>query len=426
MTSLKQDASRNSKATEKAGLSWLAPSAQQLSWLICKLFTRPAARLLLLLLIAASVAIAYVKPDHGWDVVAYVGAAVQDRFTSVEDLHKFTFDEVQRTVTPEAWDELIDGGHPWRVAAYASPETFASSLQLYSVKFLFVEAVEKLGPLIGLGYAPWVLGFLFGILSILAAYAFLVRLDLERYFVLFVPVLLAATFPDLLRNAGPDSMNCFFLLAGAYAYAFASRPWGYVLFALAVLTRPDSLVFVVALVLVQAVRRDISLREGAAALLCPLAYLLATTQAHHAGWWTHFYYTHIEYVDLNGFDIPFAMSLYAEAVARYVAQMFIRDGWFHVYLLLLGLYCLVWLSTGKERSVWDAMILASVLSFGARMAVFPYMSGRIMCFTAAIAGLALMARAAPFLRRLEQDLLTGNSTRPPSHSPHRLPAQGHR
>ena len=358
------------------------------------LFTRGAARAALVLLLIAFTGAAYFGPEYNWDLFAYIGCAVETEFRSVAALHAFVFETVQQAVEPEGWSKLIHGGSRWRESAYSSPQVFGSVLDFYRVKVLFVAAIGLLGKVMNIAHAPFLIGWLFGILSLLTVYTALVRLDMERFFVLAVPIILGANLQWLCRLPTPDSMSCFFLLAGVYAYVFKSRLLAHIIFASAVLARPDSLAFVAALVLVQIVRRDISLAELAAASASPVCYLLATRLTGHPGWWPHFYYTHLEYIDMTGFSVPMQFRLYLDVLARELPKVLMKYGWMHMYLALLVGYAGLNLRRDKSADVWDAMVLSTLVALAARAFIFPHMTGRIMCAYVLIAGFALAGRAA--------------------------------
>lgn len=252
-----------------------------------RLFSPFAARLLLGLLVLGLTAAAYFRPEYNWDMLAYIGSAAEGRFTDIKALHAYVFDSVRQAIRPEGWQKLIQGT-AWREGAFASPQMFGSVLELYRVKLLFVASVATLGKLVGVAHAPYVLGWAFGVLSLLLSFAMLRRLGLERFFALAVPVIPGANLQWTTRLPTPDSMAGFFVLAGVYAYAFSSRTLAYGLLSLAVLTRPDSLVLVAALVLVQAARRDLWRTELIAVARPVLCYLLATRLAGNGGWWPHF------------------------------------------------------------------------------------------------------------------------------------------
>jgi hypothetical protein len=358
--------------------------------------SKRSARVALLLLAAIFSTAAYFGPERNWDLFGYIGSAVEHKFDDITALHSYVFDTVHRAVRSEDWAQLTQRS-AWREQAQANPQAYGSVLEFYRVKVLYVAAVRLLGHVMNIAYAPLFLGWLFGILSLLVVYGTLARLGLERFFLLAIPVVLGANLQWLCRLPTPDSMSAFFLLCGICAYVFTGRLQAYPLFALSVLARPDAILFAGALLVVQILRRDVTWPELAAAALLGMCYLLATRLGGHSGWWPHFYYTHVRYIDMTGFAEPVRWQTYSFAVAKQLALALMQHGWLHIYLALLAVYAALRLHGANRGDVWEAILLATVVAVAVRAIVFPHMTGRIMCATVLVAGIAVAAQLAALL-----------------------------
>ena len=363
-----------------------------------QLFTVTAARLILAILFIAFAAAAFYKPGYDWDALAYMALAVEPDFATPADLHQFIYDSVKATIPPDGW-QLLAHFDAYREAQLTSADNFNSMLGFYRMKMAYIAMVAVAAKFTGIVYAPWLISAGFGLGCLVLFYIFVFKLGMERYFVLTIPLLLASDLPWLIRLPTPDAMSCFFLLLGSYLYIFQNRPSGYAAWFLAIVTRPDNLVFLIALLIVQTIRRDIKAWEYACIALGTLCYFWATGQGSdrgqsaHLGWWAHFYFTNIEYsTNMNDFTVPFSFKTYLGTVLNSTVQMIYKASWFHMYLATLFAYAWTKMRASSTSDIWDGFIIITILAIGARLIVFPFMSGRLLAPMALLAGLALLAK----------------------------------
>lgn len=194
---------------------------------------------------------ATLSPRWQWDVLAYVGCALESRARDPVHLAEWTYAEVRAAVGDECFAELREG-LPYRREVAGDPESFRQQLGFYRGRVLFVGAMRALG---ALGVAPAKAA-----VAVSALAAVLCALLLFRWLSPAIGGPAAAIATCLLGNAAglpavaasptPDALAAALVLAGLLALFDRGRPWlAWTLFALAVATRADA-VFVAGAALV--------------------------------------------------------------------------------------------------------------------------------------------------------------------------------
>ena len=195
-------------------------------------------------------ALLYSRPNYGWDVLAYSAVALSYDSADPDSIHALAYEAAQREIRPTRYALLVDSTNAYRRQALRDPDFFHRELSFYSVKPLFIATVYGLHRL---GFSlpratvlPSLISFvLIGVLLL----AWTRRFVPEPYAAaLSLSILLAPFILQSAAGSTPDLLNALLLLTGSYCLIEGRfRAAGMALLALAVLVRPDALLFVIAM-----------------------------------------------------------------------------------------------------------------------------------------------------------------------------------
>jgi len=201
----------------------------------------------LVLLAFAAVMSQRILPAWNLDVVFYAGASYAQTESDPAEVHRLVYEDIRREA-PQQLGELIISESGYRKRVASSAEAFSGQLPFYTAKPLYVSAITVARTLSGGGASAAafrVSQFAFVLLLVavsVAARGFAssgVSVAIGVAFGLGIPVVETAEL------ASPDAL-CAALVIGAFAAFFRGSVWvGGILGVLAVLARPDAVIFVV-------------------------------------------------------------------------------------------------------------------------------------------------------------------------------------
>ncbi|MGB6119023.1 MAG: hypothetical protein WBF87_12455, partial [Mesorhizobium sp.] len=231
---------------------------------------------------------AIVKPDYNWDMVAYVGAALEDRYDDPKALHDETWRQID-ALAPPAAQNALKFGDDYRKAQWESPENFASQLSMYRVKTGYIALLRAFEPFGGAARGAMILGllatFAVGVFSLWVLW----REKALAAGLLVAPAMLISDYSHMATSVSPDLILCGLLVAGLYAFLKGREALAGLLLLAAVFVRPDGLIFVFALLLASIC---FGLRWLPMALAFVASFLLVMFMQKaggHIGWWSHFW-----------------------------------------------------------------------------------------------------------------------------------------
>lgn len=345
---------------------------------------------------------AWVLPDANWDMLAYIAAGGEGGLASPEAVHAYAYDAVRDAVSPAEYLVLTDDEGGYRSHMAADPAGFYSMLPMYRVKFLFVEALSVLSqvvpPVIALHILQVFAALLFGTVLLL----WLRSAGALALAPVLAGILMVAEFPYVSRSNSPDLLAAAMLLGGLYAHVYRRDAVAGLLLFLAVLVRPDNVIFVGVLAILLAAFRQWSWGIFAWTFASFAAYFAVARWAGHPGWWPHLYFSSVELqVNMDGFDPAFSVMAYGKAFLNAVVRSLTYNTWVGVAVLALaGWYVSdrAGYRLDKRSGIAFAALVLAVL---AKFAVFPIHDGRIY-FPYLIAPFMLLAPAmmALFSERL--------------------------
>jgi hypothetical protein len=321
---------------------------------------------------------AVVLPDANWDMLPYIAAAGEATHPTPEALHAYAYDAVKDAVSPGDYLALTDDGGGLRSHMANDPVGFHSMLPMYRVKFLYVEALSVLSkgmpPVAAMQAIQVFATLLFGAVVLL-------WLRSARALALapvLAAVLMVAEFPYAARSNTPDLLASALLLAGLYAHMRKREAATALLVTLAVLVRPDNVIFVGVFAVLLVAFRQWSWGALAATVASFASYFAISHWAGHPGWWPHLYFSSIEeQMNMDGFDPAFSVVAYGKAFVNAVVRSLTFNTWVGVAVLALA----GWYATDRAGFRLDkragVLMAALVLAVLAKFVVFPIHDGRI-------------------------------------------------
>ena len=195
---------------------------------------------------------------------------------------------------------------------------------------------------------------------------------------LVAAALIVAEFAYVARSNSPDMLASALLLGGLYAHMRRREAATAVLLVLAVMARPDNVIFVGVLAVLLLAFRQWSVGVLAGAVVSFVAYFAIAHWAGHPGWWPHLYFSSIDQqMNMDGFDPAFSIALYAKAFVNAVVRSLIFNTWVGVAVLALA----GWYLTDRAGFRLDRragiLFAALVLAVLAKFVVFPIHDDRI-------------------------------------------------
>jgi hypothetical protein len=188
-------------------------------------------------------------PRWNFDCVGYSGVARTWLGGQRRDVHQIVYQELAQVAPRQAFDSIA-GGSRYRVAVRANAEVFALQLPFYSSKPLYVALVAALAAagVNSITACFWIAAASFAALSYIFI-ACMLKLACDRIAcAASVLLLLSPQFQELGGLATPDSLAAALCLGGVGSFVILDqRTLGIMLLLGAVLTRPDSVIFAVAI-----------------------------------------------------------------------------------------------------------------------------------------------------------------------------------
>ncbi len=328
-------------------------------------------------IILGTLALAYFNPVYNWDILAYVGIAVEDRLETAEEIHATAYGEVQEA-TSELQFYKLTAAIPYRVGQYENPDHFVSLFPMYRVKLAYVEAIKHLGEVTGRVHATTLISTISAALVGVFVIAWSFRRNFVQGLLIIGPVSILIGYVFSAREATPDLMMAVFTLPAIY-FVCREKPFFAAPFLiLAFLVRPDGILLFFALLLAALAVSKYRLAYLALFIACVCLYFPVTGSAEHPGWWPHFYFSNIEYQDdMRGFDPAFDAVLFVKALLINLARTLQAFDW----LMLLAVFLLgfaLFVRNGFEvsRGQWMAVI-ALTLCIGGKFVTFPLPDDRV-------------------------------------------------
>jgi hypothetical protein len=361
------------------------------------------------------------RPEHNWDMIAYIAVALVDAGEPAATVHDKTYDIVKTHIPKEHFATLTEQGD-YRKLVAADAARFQDQLPFYSVKPVYPALMSILNRLgVDLVTASVAISA--------AAYAgifFLLYIWISRWLrpIVALPIMILLSlcpfFTFIARISTPDSLSVLALLLGAFFVFEMDVPTiGAFFYILSIAIRPENIIYAVLLLLYLAAIRRIS-RGRFAILLAATAglYFVLVRLSHNYGWSTLFYYTYYDdTIDLNGFVSSLSWFDYLMTYIRQVDKMiFLSTSGFSVFVLLgLGAFLLKWsqrFEPGRTlaRDPYFHLILVAAVFMSARTVAFPGESTRALLSSYFLLTIAFIQSCAVLAARKPGNTATPGSS----------------
>ncbi|MGL4489650.1 MAG: hypothetical protein ACRCU5_09410 [Rhizobiaceae bacterium] len=333
-------------------------------------------------------AFAVLRPDYNWDMVAYVGTALESRHADPQALHGETWKLIDAGADAEQQFQLKQS-HPYNVHQWENPVDFQSQLGMYRVKFGYVFALRALEPVIGLVNAAFVLSIVSSLCLGALCLLWLWRERALQGALVLVPLLMVAGYLPLTTVVAPDMLATFVSIAGLYAL-YRKHDWlGAALLVAAVAVRPDSLILIIALMISAVLFGWRKLPMITAFVVAFAMSMIVSKLGEHPGWWAHFYFSNVQIQNsMTGFQPDFSLVAMARGYARGLVFALQNNDWPMLLLLLVGCWALLAKAGKMTHPRANALAFACVIGVLGKFTAFPLPDDRF--YFVFIAGLALV------------------------------------
>lgn len=175
-----------------------------------------------ILLATAAIILTYglLRPQHNWDMIAYVAASYFKDGYRGSDLSRETYEEIRKEIRSKTFSQLTTG--KFRETVFADPSSLEQQIPFYSVRVGYIELIRLLKN-IGLSYAKstYVISAIFASLSVLVLGLIILKTAVP---IGMLPIAVAvAGYTELAALSTPDAMACFFSLLGIYSLMTGRR-----------------------------------------------------------------------------------------------------------------------------------------------------------------------------------------------------------
>ena len=239
------------------------------------------------------------EPRYNWDALPYMAAVLKmDGVENPGQRFLQTYENAEKHIPSDKFFEMVNANHPYRHAMHVDSKGFAEQMPIYMVKplYVFVSFLSyKWGAnLFTATLIPSILSYyLVGLL-----FFFFIRVKLGNIWALVLTFLIAFLPSSQMVSAisSPDAMSTMLMIAGMMIlFKRQNSIWASIIFALALLTRPDNVMFVFilyALLLIKSILEKQLIRQRLIELTLFLAAFFITTYiSGNPGWKASFIHT---------------------------------------------------------------------------------------------------------------------------------------
>jgi hypothetical protein len=316
-------------------------------------------------------------PHANWDLLPYVAAGSEHRFTSPQQVHDFAYEKVKEAVDPAAF-ELLAKGDAYRARQFEDAAAFNSMLPMYRVKPLYISLISALAPRFGEVGAIRLISLLATLAMGLCVGLWLFREKALGYGPAAAGVLMISGYPDIARLGSPDALFMALFTFGLYALYRRREMVSALALFLAFMVRADTIAFLGILAVLFVLFRQISLGAVAAFTAAAIAYSFLSHGAGHPGWWTHFWFSNVaQQMTMEGFHPDFSFPAYLRALASGLVRCVTELAWPGLLVILTAAWVFIRSTPGKIDSRAEIMFLALVGGIVARFILFPLPDARV-------------------------------------------------
>jgi hypothetical protein len=340
--------------------------------------------------LATFATLAYFVPYYDWDLAAYVGCAIASHESDPATIHGNTYAALRREFPEDAYKEIV-ASSDFRRDVAQNPQHFFQQLRFYRIRSLYIRAVIALHAL-GLGYvaaAQLISITAFAGIGLLlfiwtsgrvgeAAAAICVSL------LLFTPVLFTSA-----RTGSPDALSALLVLLGTYLLVEGKAAVsGMALLPISLFIRTDNILYVALFCCWRAWLQSTKRLRAYwifAALLAIVCVLSVNRVEHSYGWRMLMQNTETPIVNPGEIAPDFSAHDYFAAWLDTIDEA--RENSVLVFPLLAALVLL----TRRAEATMSGLVKIVLLSWLARLLLFPHIEDRYFISGSALIGIAAIS-----------------------------------
>ncbi len=309
-------------------------------------------------------------PTLNFDLLLYIASYLSANTDNAVELHASTYSLLRDYSGLDQFRSFVSSG-PYAIDLYEDPEKFASQINMYKIKPLYILAASMFARA---GMHPILAFQLLSLISCLMICVILYSW-LSRYASHIKSALIVIFFAlgsrmfDLPRVVIPDTFSAMILFIGVWLLVDRkSQLFGLLFCVLSVWVRTTNIVFMVPLFATIIWRNyrggklfsDIGTYYTSGALAASVISYFWINSVYDYSWWRLFYHTFISYQsDINSFAIPFSMDSYINVLAERIPPLFVLTpgvAWistsFPIYLLILAIS---WTGMSKQSLIRELL-----------------------------------------------------------------------
>lgn len=323
--------------------------------------------------------VAGLKPFYNWDSLPYSAILLEMDGVPPEKLCDSVY-TLAKTHLPEKEYQLLIDKEGYRTIMQHADEGFYQQLPFYYIKPLYLGAAYlayQLG--FSLPYATVVPSLIAFYLLLLIVYQWTKKhTGSPVAFIICCTLALSLPFSGLARESSPDALSCFFMLYACLASLRKNMTfWVYLLFASAILTRPDNIIFVLLWysgMWILAFEKLKPLLYGS--VLAILAFILPKFWLDNYSYPVLFYHSFVEQLIFpNQASISLGLTDYLTVVLRNSYRELTQS-----YLLFIAAFFAMLYQQKKISKPIGILGGITTLAIAIRYTFFPVLTGRFMAF----------------------------------------------
>lgn len=272
-------------------------------------------------------------PALNFDLILYIASYLSANSENALELHASTYSVLRDYADPDQFRSLVSSD-PYSNDLYEDPEKFASQINMYKIKPLYILVASILAHL---GVHPILAFQLISLISCILICMILFSW-LNRYVshiksaIVVIFFAIGSRMFDLPRVVVPDTFSALILFAGVWLLVDREKPLLGLLFCLlSVWVRTTNIVFLVPLcaTLIWRSQRNGKLFADSgtyytiAALFSGMVSYFWINSVYGYNWWRLFYHTFIsKQSDINSFAESFSYDLYLNVLAERTPPLF--------------------------------------------------------------------------------------------------------
>ena len=358
-------------------------------------------RILFCIVLIGVTLLAYFSPYYDWDLVAYIGSTIALHQQDSRAIQAQAYAALQRELPQDDYTDIVRGSDFRRDVAQ-NADHFRQQLPFYQIRPLYIWSI---GALHASGFGFVVSTRILSSAAILAIgvllffwmrrYATATLAAIATLLLLITPVIFTSA-----RTGSPDALSALIVLIGAFEIVERDRlAYGAMFLLVSLLLRTDNAIFVVLLFLSSALASTTSKTRTFQIILCVLAIatVLTVNRTQHSYSWSALL-RNTESPVVNPAEAPatIASGDYFNDVRDMIDEARENSVTVFPFIALLSLI------SSRTPARLKRLVKVVLLSWAARIVLFPHIEDRYFITGAAIIG---MAGVAAVLSRNETENL---------------------